>query len=434
MRKWIPYVNALALLCAAAVCCTSAVCAAANMETAQEPAPASSGIQDNFTQEREPGIAELPSDPSTFSEPDAPSEPVSSLPDVSAPDVSSAPEPPVSSQAPSSTPVSSEAASSVPVSSAPASSAPVSSAPASSAPMSSEPVSSEIPESSEPVSSEPEFSEPEESEPEDFESEEPESSEPEEAEDAWTDWVDSDLLYRVAGAVQREIVGVNTPPSPACYEAYKAQAVAAHTYMEYQRQRTGSYPEMSYADPKPETLQLTMEVLDQLLYYNGAVINAPYHAASGGATQSAYYVWGYDVPYLVGVPSAYDSYDSTCRVSASALEELLLQAGIPVEGEPEEWFDLDSITYTDGDFVNTISICGTPITGRSLREGLLGASVLKSAKILDIYYDGSAFHFTTKGYGHGVGLSQQGALGYASQEGWDYESILLHYYPGAYLG
>lgn len=425
MKKWVPFANALALLCAAAVCGVSAVSAASNVETARMPGPVSSQFQDNFTQDREPGIAEI----------------LSSQPAVSLP-VSSAPIPA------SSTPVSSapasreEASSAAPPSSAPASSAPASSEPASSAPVSSAPPPSSTPVSSEdepssepepPVSSEEASSEPESSEPEDWEEpEEPVSSE--EDTEAWTDSLDSDLLYRVAGAVQREIVGVNTPPTPAYYEAYKAQAVASHTYMEYQRQRTGVYPEMSYADPDPQVLQLTAEVLDQLLYYNGAVINAPYHAASGGATQSAQYVWGYEVPYLVGVPSAYDNYDSSCRVSASALEERLLQAGIPVEGEPEDWFDLNSITYTDGGFVNTIDICGTPVTGRVLRENLIGTSVLKSAKILDLYYDGSAFHFTTQGFGHGVGLSQQGALGYAAQEGWDYESILLHYYPGAYLG
>lgn len=37
------------------------------------------------------------------------------------------------------------------------------------------------------------------------------------------------------------------------------------------------------------------------------------------------------------------------------------------------------------------------------------------------------------GDGHGVGMSQWGALGYA-QHGWDYQSILAHYYTGTSLG
>jgi stage II sporulation protein D len=35
---------------------------------------------------------------------------------------------------------------------------------------------------------------------------------------------------------------------------------------------------------------------------------------------------------------------------------------------------------------------------------------------------------TTQGYGHGVGLSQMGAVGYANEEGWTYVQILRHYY------
>lgn len=43
------------------------------------------------------------------------------------------------------------------------------------------------------------------------------------------------------------------------------------------------------------------------------------------------------------------------------------------------------------------------------------------------------FGFTTYGYGHGVGLSQNGANHYAHYSGWSYEQILQHYYPGTYI-
>ena len=43
-----------------------------------------------------------------------------------------------------------------------------------------------------------------------------------------------------------------------------------------------------------------------------------------------------------------------------------------------------------------------------------------------------SFLFTTKGYGHGVGLSQYGA-DYMARQGSGYEEILLHYYTGAQL-
>lgn len=43
------------------------------------------------------------------------------------------------------------------------------------------------------------------------------------------------------------------------------------------------------------------------------------------------------------------------------------------------------------------------------------------------------FAFTTYGYGHGVGMSQNGANFYAKYAGWDYQDILFHYYPGTTL-
>ncbi|WP_295218924.1 SpoIID/LytB domain-containing protein [Ruminococcus sp.] len=43
------------------------------------------------------------------------------------------------------------------------------------------------------------------------------------------------------------------------------------------------------------------------------------------------------------------------------------------------------------------------------------------------------FAFTTYGYGHCVGMSQNGANYYASYGGYDYQSILFHYYPGTTL-
>lgn len=41
--------------------------------------------------------------------------------------------------------------------------------------------------------------------------------------------------------------------------------------------------------------------------------------------------------------------------------------------------------------------------------------------------------FTTYGYGHGVGMSQNGANFYAKYDGWTYDQILSLYYPGTVL-
>ena len=43
------------------------------------------------------------------------------------------------------------------------------------------------------------------------------------------------------------------------------------------------------------------------------------------------------------------------------------------------------------------------------------------------------FAFVTYGWGHGVGMSQNGANFYAAYAGWTYQDILFHYYPGTEL-
>jgi stage II sporulation protein D len=55
---------------------------------------------------------------------------------------------------------------------------------------------------------------------------------------------------------------------------------------------------------------------------------------------------------------------------------------------------------------------------------LCGSAVARAATL---------FTLTGHGWGHGIGMSQYGALGYA-QHGWTYDRILTHYYTGTTLG
>jgi stage II sporulation protein D len=55
----------------------------------------------------------------------------------------------------------------------------------------------------------------------------------------------------------------------------------------------------------------------QVLLYNGQIAQALYSACSGGHTESAVNVFGYAVPYLVGVP---DPYDQACPLHTWTLE------------------------------------------------------------------------------------------------------------------
>ena len=53
---------------------------------------------------------------------------------------------------------------------------------------------------------------------------------------------------------------------------------------------------------------------------------------------------------------------------------------------------------------------------------------LKSSNFETEFKDNSVI-FTVYGYGHGVGMSQNGA-NYMAQQGSDYKEILSHYYKG----
>ena len=78
-------------------------------------------------------------------------------------------------------------------------------------------------------------------------------------------------------------------------------------------------------------------------------------------------------------------------------------------------------------YAASLPVCGQTVSGTALRRAL----GLRSACFTIRYQDGS-FLITTKGYGHGVGLSQWGAKSLAEQ-GWSCEAILAHYFPGTQL-
>ena len=71
-----------------------------------------------------------------------------------------------------------------------------------------------------------------------------------------------------------------------------------------------------------------------------------------------------------------------------------------------------------------MKIAETTATGREIRAAL----ELKSAWFTIEWKNGNMY-IATRGYGHGVGMSQTGANGMA-QEGADYQEILVHYYSG----
>ena len=107
------------------------------------------------------------------------------------------------------------------------------------------------------------------------------------------------------------------------------------------------------------------------------------------------------------------------------LEQKLEQQDIRLSDDPAQW--LAVLERSDSGYVTRMQVGESQQSGLWLRE-LLG---LRSSDFDWEIQDGN-FVFTTRGYGHGVGLSQYGA-DYLARQGKSYREILAHYYTGAVL-
>ncbi len=225
-------------------------------------------------------------------------------------------------------------------------------------------------------------------------------------------------------------------------EAIKAQAVAAYSYVKFYNE-LGSSPQVGLRSSASLKIQNCVnEVLGVAVYYNGKVALTPYYASSAGSTAWCYDVYKTNYPYLVEVESVYDElYDPNYGVTkVYSIDEMRSQiennTDIVLSSSPENWFSIHS--YLSGNMVGSMTIDGNStfvqngksyeITGRNFREKIMKFGIRSSS--FDISFNGSEFVITTYGYGHGVGMPQNGANFYAVYGGYDYVQILEHFYVG----
>lgn len=234
-------------------------------------------------------------------------------------------------------------------------------------------------------------------------------------------------------------------------EALKAQAVAAYTFACFKAESrkgedydvtTDSHIDQAFVSK--ETLKerwgedyekysqkiskVISSVRGTLLTYNGSTALAAYHAISNGVTNSCKDVWSKDIPYLTSVDSSWDKtaskYIDNKLFSPSALSEKIKELAA-VSGDEGKY--ISDIKKTSSGLVKSIKICGKEVKGTKLAAAL----DLRSATF-DVKFKDGAYAFTVYGYGHGVGMSQNGA-NYMAKQGSTYEEILLHYYKGCKL-
>ena len=242
------------------------------------------------------------------------------------------------------------------------------------------------------------------------------------------------------------IVGVLAGEMPIYFEkeAFKAQAVAARSYalkrIEYNNKKEydvvdsvmnqvyldNDYLKNAWKDDYVNNINKLREVVNETsgeyLVYDGKVIDAMFFSTSNGYTEDVEMVFNVDLPYLQSVKSAWDedvssSFRSVKTISLDSFYDNL-------ELDYSNYLDFKVLKRSSTNRIISLQINGKEFSGRDLYNKL----GLKSTDFT-LKQVGDNVVINTIGYGHGVGMSQYGALGMA-KEGYTYKEILSYYYYG----
>lgn len=244
--------------------------------------------------------------------------------------------------------------------------------------------------------------------------------------------------------LEEYIVGVVAAEMPASFsiEALKAQAVVARTYalkkVSNGEKLTDTVSTQAYIDIAQmktkwgsdfskyynKIVSAVSETKGQTITYQGKYINAVYHSTSNGYTEDAINVWGESYPYLKSVESSWDKAVSSYeRTITKDFQNLLDITGL----QADDSLEIKILSRNASGRVESVRVGDNVYTGIEFRN-LLG---LRSADF-DIEIVDDNIEITTRGYGHGVGMSQYGANEMA-KAGYNYNQIIKHYYMGVQI-
>jgi stage II sporulation protein D len=226
-------------------------------------------------------------------------------------------------------------------------------------------------------------------------------------------------------------------------EALKAQAVAARSYAMYKMEKTKSddYDVVNtvsnqvyltdddlknkwkdkYNEKIKKIQNAVIETKGEYMTYDGALVEALFFSTSTGKTENSEEVFSSKVPYLRSVSSDWDSispvYTDTVTISLTDFYKKL-------DLDYNENLNINITERTSTGRVKTLKINDKEYTGRDVASKLS----LRS-NYFEIKKGDNNVIINTKGYGHGVGMSQYGAEAMA-KKGYTYDKILKHYYTG----
>ena len=235
------------------------------------------------------------------------------------------------------------------------------------------------------------------------------------------------------------LIGVVGQEMPASFnvEALKAQAIAARTFaynylydnvinisdsaqsyidIDKMKEKWGSEYEKYYNKIK----SVVLETDNQVIKYEDKLIRSYYYAISNGKTEDSIAVFNEELPYLKTVDSTFDENVKGFEVKTTFTYENFCNL---LDINPCN-INVNNVEKDDSNRVSKIIINDKEFLGTEIRKLLDLRSTDFSINLLD-----NVIEIITKGYGHGVGMSQYGA-NYLANNGYNYQDILKYFYNG----
>ncbi len=221
-------------------------------------------------------------------------------------------------------------------------------------------------------------------------------------------------------------------------EYFRAQAVVARTYVYRNIDRHGLdgyhlcddvhcqvYPGMISEEVIKEACRSTAgEVLTDS---DSILIVAAFHANCGGVTASSADVWLAGYPYLISQPDPWCSYSQSSvwrtRIAMNEWNSFLARRGITAGTEG---------TLYDSRSPNHNRITSREVQGRYITSEEIRTSFGLRSAFFTLAPAGDSITVSGRGYGHGVGLCQDGAR-HMAEKGMAYDAIAAFYYPGTII-
>lgn len=235
----------------------------------------------------------------------------------------------------------------------------------------------------------------------------------------------------IAGVVQSEIYGKQT-------DIFRIQAIISRTWAlrNIGKHRGDGY---NFCDQthcqaylnrciRPDIMMGAIQSSGETLVDSeGKLIETPFHSNSGGQTANSEDVWRTALPYLRSVEDTFSfrmrQSDWTKTVSESRWLDYFANKHKLNTKDPAVRDSLLHFTQTE----RKVRIMGVPLT--RVRVDFQLKSTFFSVEWDSVEHN---VIINGHGYGHGVGLSQEGAIRMVGL-GIAYDSILQHYYTGAQL-